>query len=349
MQTPSWRVLLATIIAALLTGGLIVELADDDGDGRTDRVTVKRPTRAVPAPAGSTPVVVDADNELQADEAAEAKGPAAAGGERGADFHEDTRDETPPDVTPTQLEQGREKTGELADKQLLPPESGGAQAAGCARRPVVNQSGLNGRRVGTALHFTVSDPGSLNAIRGLFDRPSFGASSNYGFELFTLACQQWVPETRKAWAQGAANSAYVSIEIVTRDRSRASWLATPAFKTGRLAALVRDITLRAGAPLKLVDPVGCVFAPGITDHERLECGNSHWDVGRNFPWDVFMRQVRAGVANRATSVDRLTCRKLTWWRQNGRPYGLAERRAIRRRDALASRGVTCTAKGPVRR
>lgn len=47
-------------------------------------------------------------------------------------------------------------------------------------------------------------------------------------------------------------------------------------------------------------------------------------------------------------ADRTTCRRLNWWRAHGRPHGLAERRAIRRRRALAARGVRCTRRGPVR-
>jgi hypothetical protein len=55
------------------------------------------------------------------------------------------------------------------------------------------------------------------------------------------------------------------------------------------------------------------------------------------------------AARSVTAIDRATCRKLQWWRAHGRPHGLAETRAIRRRKALTARGVLCTAHGPVRR
>lgn len=295
-----YLLLFLTILAAV-AGGTGISLYLDDEDPATPPVKIidfrANQTEAtevtLPATAATPEQTITTDADQQ-QEPAEQK---AAADDHSVGLHEDAVDETPPGVPAAKLEAGREKTSDLADEQLGPEVApAGAQAYSCPRAPVVNQSGLSGRRVGVALHFTVSNSGSLLAIRRLFNTPSFGASSNYGFELFNLRCQQWVPENRKAWAQGAANSAYVSIEIISNNRSRASWLATPALKRGVLAALVRDIARRHGAPLKLVDPRGCVFPPGITDHDRLECGNTHWDVGPNFPWDVFMRQVRQGAA-----------------------------------------------------
>lgn len=316
---------LAAVLLALFGVGIAV--VDDDGDGRPEHITVN-----VPVPGPDQQVVADRDNQLERAEQAESHrlDPQVPGGGEPLDLHEDTRDETPPGVSRQELDEGERKTDRMARTQLGPrAPPAGAQSYSCPARHVVNQSALSGRRMGVVLHFTVSQPGSLDAIRGLFNRPSFGASSNYGFELFNLRCQQWVPDRRKAWAQGPANSAYISIEIITNDRSRASWLATPALKRGVLAALVRDLARKVGAPLRLVDPVGCAWPAGITDHDRLECGNTHWDVGRNFPWDVLMRQVRQGVraayrppvherrmASRLCRHDRL--------RHNARPRGSAE-------------------------
>jgi N-acetyl-anhydromuramyl-L-alanine amidase AmpD len=320
---------LAALLAALAAVGITVEIIDENRDGRPDRgrVTVgpREFVELPPVQPGASPIVADTNQEQQPDELGEARR-SSADLLGNADLHEDTRDETPPGVRAATLQQGRIRTARLAEQQLARPERpAGAQAYSCQRAPVVNQSALSSRRVGVILHFTVSQPGSLDAIRGLFNRPSFGASSNYGFELFNLRCQQWVPEHRKAWAQGAANSAYVSIEIITNDRSRASWLATPALRRGVLAALVRDIARRHGAPLQLVDPVGCVFPPGITDHDRLECGNTHWDVGRNFPWDIFMRQVRAGTTSQRvrlrTPEQRRRCDVVNFHRRRAHAIG----------------------------
>lgn len=302
-KLPDWArrylPILVTILIAVFGGtGLALYVDDDDPGTPPIKIIDFRANETVgtqvtlPAVGGAPEQTVAVDDDQKQSSAQKAD----AVDDHTPDLHEDTKDETPPGISEKTLEAGREKTADIADEALgVPVEPAGAQAYSCPAAPVVNQSSLNGRRVGVALHFTVSNPGSLLAIRRLFNTSSFGASSNYGFELYSLKCQQWVPEGRKAWAQGAANSAYVSIEIISNDRSRASWLATPALQRGVLAALVRDIARRHGAPLKLVDPSGCNFTPGITDHNRLECGNTHWDVGGNFPWDVFMAQVRRGA------------------------------------------------------
>lgn len=334
----------ACLLGALAIG-LTVTFSDVDGDGDIDRVTIERKFKTIATPPGAPPVVADTDQQMERDEQREAAHVPAAGGN--PDLHEDTRDETPPGVSPAQLERGRDVSDKLADEILVTPvKPGGAQAYSCPAAYVRNLSALSGKRVGTALHFTVSSPGSLNVIRGLFDRPSFGASSNFGIEL-TGRCQTWVPRSRKAWAQGAANSAYFSIEIVTRDLTRAQWLAAPIIKRGILAALVRDLNMSVGAPLKHVNPVGCAWTPGITDHNALECGNTHWDVGHNFPWDVFMKQVRQGVE--PTAADKSTCRKINSWRRAGKPYGGQwAKNTDRRAAALRARGVKCLKAGPVK-
>lgn len=298
---PYLPLILSVLVAAFAGSGVAIVLVDDNPTTPDRTVTVlgakpKPDELVLPAPGGAE-IVVDQDQQVQPDEKALEDEKAA-----GVDIHEDAKDETPPGVTRDDVEAGEQRTAELAEDELVAPrEPAGAQTVNCANRFVVNQSSLSARRVGVAMHFTVSPFGSINAIHGLFNTPAFGASSNYGFELISLECQRWVPEDRKAWAQGAFNSAYVSIEIVTNDLTRSQWLSTPAFKTGRLAALVREISLRVGSPMKLVDPVGCVALPGITDHDRLECGNSHWDVGKGFPWDVFISQVRQGVKTPALS------------------------------------------------
>ena len=283
------RLIAAAVLVVLLIAAGLAFTHDDGGPSRSARVFK---TLDVQVGQHAQDVVVDTDNQLEPDEQREASNPHPA--TEGVDIHEDTRDETPPGVPPAAIARGRAVTDAIAERQLVAPQQpAGAQSYDCRNHFVVNQSALTQRPVGVALHFTVSAPGSLDAIRRLFNTPSFGASSNLGFELFNLRCEWWVPFGRKAWAQLTANSAYVSIELISTDRSRASWLAAPAIRRGVLAALVADLLKRIGAPARLVDPVGCVFPPGVTDHSRLECGNTHWDVGTHFPWDVFMRQVRA--------------------------------------------------------
>lgn len=314
----------AVVVVAVVVGGLLAFTGGDD-QGVAAPITVT-------LPSGPVTVPVDADNQLDPGEQREAR-------DAGLDLHEDARDETPPGVSLAEVKAGKLRTALLARKELVAPQPpAGAQAYSCRRRPVVNQSALSGRRVGVALHFTVSDPGSLNAIFGLFNRGSFGASSNYGFELLNLRCEQWVPTGRKAWAQGAANSAYVSIEIISKDRSRASWLATPAFKRGTLAALVRDLMKQIGAPLRKVDPKGCVWTPGIVDHDSLECRNTHWDVGKHFPWDVFMSQVRRGTSpSPLTKRQQTACDLLNGHRKRARQRGRWLAESLARARVLKAR------------
>lgn len=302
--------LVAVILVSLAILMAIVVLP-----GESDETGDQKVTLTLPTPGPDQIVRADTDNNLESGEQAEAK-------DAGIDLHEDTRDETPPGVTPAQLKAGERATDALARKELVRPERpGGAQNYSCQRRPVRNQSALNGRRVGTALHFTVSGPGSGPAIIRLFDTSSFGASSN---RLIELAGRCWtlVPNGRKAWAQLSANSAYISIEIVTKDLSRAQWLAAPIIKQGVLASLVRDLQRSIGSPLRFVDPVGCAFAPGITDHDHLECGNTHWDIGQHFPWDVFIKQVRQGVEPAPlTAVQRKACGALQYHRARAHRIG----------------------------
>lgn len=311
MSRKSYAALFVVLVGLVALVAIVALPGGDDSRPSDPRVAIP-----VVLPGPNVTVEADRDNNLEPGEQREAA-------DAGLDLHEDTRDETPPGVTPTQVEAGQRATDALAKKELVTPEQpGGAQSYSCRSRPVVNQSPLTQRRVGVALHFTVSEPGSLNAIFGLFNKPSFGASSNYGFEPITLRCERWVPEGRKAWAQLAANSAYVSVEIMTKDRSRASWLALPMIRRGTLAALVRDINRRSGAPLRHVDPVGCVWTPGIVDHDDLECGNNHWDIGKNFPWDVFIRQVQRGVEPAPlTAAQRRACSLLNFHRSRAHAEG----------------------------
>lgn len=292
MKKKGWSDDYVKLIGALAGAAVIIIGALAAAGVLSKTETVKQP---VPVLAG---VQADANNNLSRAEVQEqgAKpitadptvAPDLSLENVGPEIAQDMRDETPPGISPQ----------ESADAEIEAPGVGqpqqpvGAQNYSCTPHYVVNQSPLSGARSGVALHFTVSGPGSLQAIWRLFNTPSFGASSNYGIEL-DGECEIWVAISRKGWAQGAFNSAYISIEIVTNDLSRQAWLASRIIHDGILASLVADLLRRTGAPPVLVDPVGCAAKAGVTDHSRLECGNTHWDVGPHFPWDVFMAQVRA--------------------------------------------------------
>ncbi len=347
MHLSRWRALLATLVAIALTAGLVVAIDDTDQDGRPEHITI-----TIGDGQAKQKVVADRDNDLERDEQSESA--AVPPAREGVDVHEDARDETPPGVPAASAQKGLEQQTAPGKGPARP--TGGAQNYSCPFRPVRNYSSRNGQKVLLfVLHYTVSRPGSLDAIRGLFNTPSFGASSHLGIE-FTGRCQQWVPFSAKAWTQGNFNGRAESVEIIaTGLETRAQWLASPHIRRGILASLVRDRLRANGLPLRLVDPDGCdVQQAGFTDHNRLECGNSHHDVSPNFPMDVFVRQVRAGATSGkpVTATDRATCRKLNAYRRARARGGTSARRTqinVRRRQALERRKVVCTKTGPVRR
>lgn len=240
----------------------------------------------------STPVVVpDKGFQQEQDEADDASDATPA--DAGPEIHEDARDEQPAEAPPG----ARERVLETPTAGLRKPKPvGGAQTYSCPRRYVRNYSNRSaGARVEIfVLHYTVSRPGSLAAIRRLFDTPSFAASSTLGLEP-SGRCEQWVPFEKKAWTQGAFNSVAESVEIMALgNEPRSWWLSQPIISKGILASIVADRLRARGLPPRRVDPAGCgVQQAGWTDHAALECGNTHHDVSPNFPYDVFSQQVRA--------------------------------------------------------
>lgn len=209
----------------------------------------------------------------------------------GIDAHEDAKDETPPGVTPAELKQAQSTPPGVGK----PKPVGGAQLLSCRDHFVRNFSDrTSGTKVSMfGYHYTVSSTSSFDAIWNLFNTPSFGASSHYLLGVGGR-CERLVPTTKKAWTQGAFNSAMESVEIVccTSDPPRSWWLDQPIIKNLLLASLTVDRLRARGLPPNLVDPDGCTPKAGFTDHNRLECGNTHTDVGSHFPWDVVAAQVK---------------------------------------------------------
>lgn len=283
----------ASFWGALTAIGLLLILAIGIGLGYyLDEPKTEIPTVTVDVGAQASPnepeVELDLDNEYEKPDAQEAAQPVR---EEDLTVHEDLRDETPPGVDQADVE----KIEESDPANLTEPlPVGGAQNYSCPNHFVRN---FSDRAPGThvsifVLHYTVSRPGSLNAIRALFDRPSFGASSSLGLEP-SGRCETWVPFNKKAWTQGAFNSVAESVEIMAMGTEpRSWWLAQPIIKNEILASIVVDRLRARGIPPRRVDPVGCnVQNAGWTDHNALECGNTHHDVAPNFPYDVFQRQV----------------------------------------------------------
>lgn len=278
-------------VLALIAGGVVVTVTVDDGDPATPprHIEIKVP--------GSAPVQVDADQQQERPEQEEAAAGTHPGvspaGAVGPDVHEDARDETPAGIEPG--EAAEIVNGETSGVGE-PRPVGGAENLDCRRNLVRNRSSRGGAKVKlVVLHYTVSRPGTLDVIRRLFDTPSFAASSHIGLEP-SGRCELWVPYPEKAWTEGAFNPVGESVEIMAMGTEpRSWWLAQPIISKGLLASWVRDRLRANGLPLRRVDPVGCaVQQAGWTDHDALECGNSHHDVQPAFPYDVLQRQIVAG-------------------------------------------------------
>lgn len=260
-------------LAVAVAGGLGIGYAvHDDVEEATQTIT------KVLVP-GSPPVVLDGDAQD------------TAGTPKGADSHEDLRDETPPGVDQADVERIEESRPSGIGQ---PRPVGGAQRLACTFKPVVNfSSRATGSKVSMfVLHYTVSAPGSIDAIWSLFNTPSFEASSTYLLDLKDGKCYRLMDPDKKPWTQGAFNSVSESVEIVARGtESTETWKNSPIFKNMLLAELVLDRLRARGLPLRLVNPNECTPLAGYTDHNRLECGNTHTDVAPNFPFKLLQKQI----------------------------------------------------------
>lgn len=244
---------LPILLAILATFGITVAVTTDD-DG-SHKVVVHVPRKIAPAPPG--------DLNLKA--------PLDQGGTAPATIQENVHNQ----------------------RGLLPKRpAAGAQTISCQ---TLYDGGIWSSRGGVrptefVLHYTAGN-GTAESIDAYFRRTR-AASATYLLEP-SGHCRQEVPESQKPWTQLAANPYAISVEIVTTgwNISRDQWLAMPIFRNGYLASLMRDSMGRWGIPIRRVDPVGCNFIPGYTDHNALECGNDHTDVLPNFPWDVLADQL----------------------------------------------------------
>lgn len=257
------------------------------------------------------------------------------------------RDETPPEATAQEIDKAKDLQVEVKGRlPALPVAGASAGFAGCRTTFVNNQSSRRGvRPIFQVLHYTVSPnrPGwsDVDAIIALFDRPSSQASSHFIIDR-EGHCAYIVPIEAKSWTQAAGNPLAVSYEIINSGRE-SGFLDSAGY--AKLKSVMREVSRRTGIPMRAGDVSS--GKSGIVQHK--DGGNAwggHVDITPFLKSEV-IKKVVAGSG--VTSVDRTTCRKLNWWRRAGRPHGLAERRAIRRRDALGRRGVTCTTKGPVKR
>jgi N-acetyl-anhydromuramyl-L-alanine amidase AmpD len=180
---------------------------------------------------------------------------------------------------------------EVEDPQTMAEPS----QRGCRSGPwVVNKSSRNGTRPALLVaHYTVSRNiagwGDVNAIVAWFNNTRSQASSNYVIDA-EGNCAYIVNEAYKAWTQGFQNPWSISIEFVHfANVASEPWPAAQIRKGARVFA---DASKRWGIPVRLVNPNECNIIAGITDHDRLECGNTHVDVGSQFPMKRFVELTR---------------------------------------------------------
>lgn len=271
------------------------------------------------------------------------------------DLHAGLRTEAPDGVPAAELDAGREQQERLAADDQLPivtPLAAPSQR-GCVSRFVQNASSRRGVTPRLFVpHFTVSPnrPGwsDVNAIVSLFDRPAFAASSSYVIDR-EAHCAYIVKESDKPWTQAGFNPVSISVEIINSGRERN--LIDGAGRE-KLVQVMADSMRRWKIPARLGAVSGCtVTRSGILDHSALgACGGGHNDVNpyRGELPGLIADVKRAMARGTITVTDKVTCRKLNSWRKAGRPKGGQwERHSVRRKRALTSRGVVCTARGPV--
>ncbi len=327
-----WLLTVALAIAAVLT---VVD---------TSQPPAPQTSRA--APATVTVPVDGLDAGKAPDRTITAPKAAVTAAARGV--HDDLADETPGGASAEQL-RGAARAAEKnrAATTALPTAGATAGFPGCRTAFVGNQSSRRGiRPTQQTMHYTVSGnrPGwsDVNAIVALFNNPNFRASSHFVIDA-EGHCAYIVPIEASAWTQAAGNPHSISYEIIATGRE--TRYLEPA-GLARLRQVTREVSRRTGIPMRrgLVRDCRPVRSGFVEHRDWGTCGGGHVDI-TPFRIDQVVAEL---VPAPTTSVDRVTCRKLNWWRQSGRPHGLPERRAIRRRDALRSRRVTCTASGPVR-
>lgn len=310
---------IASSLTALAIAVLAIVLSISSGGGTTINVA--------PTPAPNLAQTAAPAGELAAPEPLRSEAP-------------------PPGVTRQELHQDQTTA---ARNLVAPRPPAGAQIYSCRHAYGGHLWSSRGPIKPTefVLHYTAG-PGTAESIDSYFRRTR-AASSTFILEP-RGHCLQEVPLSETPWTQLAANRTSISVEIVTTgyNITRAQWLAMPIFTKGILAALMRDSMRPYGIPLRRVDPVGCNFVVGYTDHNHLECGNTHTDVLPNFPWDVLDRQLRDGgqSAIKAPSKRAIAdCRGLVRYRikraRGEHPSAGAVRLAERRKTALEKGGYLC--------
>lgn len=344
IRVPSWVGALLIVLVAGFGSAVTITIAPPDDDGQP---AAEQPRQQVP-----TEVKVDGpDADGKADDTLTVDPQVAEQVER-----EVNGDGATP-VDGGELDESLRQPNDSPATTIVPGPLASDEVPGCRTRFVGNSSSRGGARPSLIfLHQTVSRErgwSSQNALTAMAARRSSGVSWHLLVGRSGGRCTYTVPLALKAWTQANANPWAVGIEVE-------AFGDEGAYVTGagraRLVSVVRHVARRYGIPLRrgAVSRSSCrPIRSGVVEHSDAgACGGGHVDVTLS-PFDsasAIAAAARAGSASSGTtSVDRVTCRKIRWWRSAGRPHGKPEQNAVRRRKALERRGVTCTSRGPVKR
>ncbi len=321
---PPWATSLVAMLA-LVIGGLAIGVnwTDSDGDGKTDSVEF---TVNVKPGDGAKPV----DVSVPAPVVAQAK----------VALESQLKDQTPPlaeQVAPEQLEAAQDRAQEIQQNQTALPTAGASAGfEGCVTRFVRNQSSRNGvRPQHQTLHYTVSfnRPGwsDVNAIIAMFDRSSFGASSNFVIDA-EGNCAYIVPIENKSWTQAAANPFAISYEIIAYGNETA-YLDPAGYR--KLSSVMKQVAARTGIPVKRVGTNGCSpSARGVVQHYDYGiCGGGHHDI-KPFSVDQVVKIVAAGpdaaITSKLTKGEKkIVSRRCYHWYKHQQVKGAVKQEQLR--------------------
>lgn len=143
------------------------------------------------------------------------------------------------------------------------------------------------------------------SLGAYFYDPDVMASSHVGIDAgHTL---RYVADSRAAWTLRSGNPISLNAEMCAFTRwTRAQWLSTAAVDgclnpraiVRRAAAWAKQACRDHGIPIRMLTPAQVAAGQaGIIDHYDWTVGmhdGTHSDVGKGFPWDVFIQDINAG-------------------------------------------------------
>lgn len=282
----TWKVWVPVLVVVLAAFGVGLTVADDDGDGRPDRVVIeKRVKPAVPVAVGVDGPDKDSrpDDVIVLDREAREVAQNAQGTPERFDMSGDLRGE---DGTPV-----GQREGPLATPNV----------PGCRTRFLpTNFSNRVSTVKGFGVHYTagLNRPGwsDMDGLTAFASSPSAGVSWHFLIDA-EGHCYYSVPLDKKAWTIGNLNSQLVNVEVIGRgDEATFPAGTAGAKKLGRVARFVAKVYK---FPVRLGAVSNCqVTVSGIVTHWMGgACSGGHVDIK---PYDIgqVVKAIAAGACDR---------------------------------------------------